>query len=758
MKIRPLSLLFLTFCAGSAWAIEPFVIKDIRVEGIQRTEAGTVFSYMPVKAGDTLDDEKAAATIKALFATGFFKDVRLEHEGGVLIVQVQERPAVGLIEFKGIKEFNKDQLKDGLKQTGLAEGRVFDRSLLEKAEQEMKRQYLSRGKYAAEIKTTVTPLERNRVAVQFDVDEGEVAKIRQINIVGAEAYREKDLLSLFTLTTPSWLSWYTKNDQYSKQKLSGDLETLRSFYLNRGYLEFAIDSTQVQIGADKQDIFITLSITEGKRYTVSDIKVAGEPILSEAELRKLVKMRSGEAFSRERLTESTKAISDRLGNDGFAFANVNAVPELDKANQRVAFTFFIDPGRKVYVRQINISGNNRTRDEVIRREVRQSESGWYAQDKINRSRERLENLGYFKEVNVETPAVPGTTDQVDMNIAVDEKATGNILAGAGFSSSEGFVLSGSVTQSNVLGSGNYLSVQVNTSKVSRTYSLSYTNPYYTDDGVSLGFDVYTRKTDASSLSISSYATSSIGAGLRSGVPLNETDSINFGLGIDSTKLELFDSASTLYRDFVSTFGSDYTTLRGDVSWARDTLDSRTFPTRGIVQRASGEMGLPGGTLHYYKASFQQQWYHPLARDYTLMLNGEIGIANGLGSDPLPFFKNLYAGGISSVRGYKSGALGPKDSNGEAIGGGRRLVGNAEFYFPLPGLGQDKSVRLSAFMDAGTVVGANDSFSTNELRFSTGLGVNWVSPVGPLRFSLAKPLNAKTGDKTEAFQFQLGSVF
>lgn len=758
MKIRPLILFLLACCGGRAWAIEPFVIKDIRVEGIQRTEAGTVFSYMPVKAGDTLDDEKAAATIRALFATGFFKDVRLEYEGGVLIVQVQERPAVGLIEFKGIKEFNKDQLKDGLKQTGLAEGRVFDRSLLDKAEQEMKRQYLSRGKYAAEIKTTVTPLERNRVAIQFDVDEGDVAKIRQINIVGAEAFREKDLLKLFTLTPPNLLSWYTKNDQYSKQKLAGDLETLRSYYLNRGYLEFTIDSTQVQIGADKKDIYITLNITEGKRYTISDIKVAGEPTISEAELRKLVKMRSGEVFSREKLTESTKAIADRLGNDGFAFANVNAVPEMDKANQRVAFTFFVDPGRKVYVRRINVSGNDRTRDEVIRREVRQSEGGFYAQDKIGRTRERLDNLGYFKEVNVETPAVPGTTDQVDMNIVVDEKATGNILAGAGFSSSEGFVLSGSVSQSNVLGSGNHLAVQINTSKVNKTYSLSYTNPYYTDDGVSLGFDGYLRKTDSSSLSITSYNTSSVGFGARSGIPLNETDSINFGLGVDRTKLDLTDNASTLYRDFVDRAGSSYTTLRGDASWARDSLDSRVLPTRGIVQRASGEIGLPGGTLHYYKMNYQHQWYHPLAKDYTLMLNGEIGIANGLANDQLPFFKNYYAGGISSVRGFKSGTLGPKDTNGDAIGGGRRLVGNAELFFPAPGLGQDKSIRLSAFFDVGTIVAASQSFSADHVRYSTGVGLNWVSPVGPLRFSLAKPLNKKLGDKGEVFQFQLGSVF
>jgi len=406
MKFRIL-FLFLVWmaCAGRVFAFEPFVIKDIRVEGIQRTEAGTVFSYMPVKVGDTLTDEKAAATIKALFATGFFKDVQLEHQNGVLIVQVQERPAIGQIEFNGLKEFSKEQMKEGFKQIGLAEGRIFDRALLDKAEQEMKRQYLSRGKYAAEVKTTVTPLERNRVAIQFDVNEGEAAKIRQINIVGAKTYREKDLLALFTLTPPTWLTWYTKNDQYSKQKLAGDLETLRSYYLNRGYLEFNIDSTQVQISPNKRDIYITVNISEGKRYTVSDIKVAGDLTLKEAELRKLITLHSGEVFSREKLTASSKAIADRLGNEGYAFANVNAVPEMDKEHQRVAFTFFIDPGRKVYVRRISVAGNTKTRDEVIRREVRQSEGGWYDQEKIKRSRERLDRLDYFKSVNIETPAV-----------------------------------------------------------------------------------------------------------------------------------------------------------------------------------------------------------------------------------------------------------------------------------------------------------------------------------------------------------------
>ncbi len=754
-------LLLLALCCASihpAFALDPFKIKDIRIEGIQRTEAGTVFSYMPVKVGDTMDNEKAAATIKALFATGFFKDVRLEYDKDVLIVQVQERPAIGQVDLIGLKEFPPEQIKEAFKQIGLSEGRIFDRSLLDKAEQEMKRQYLAKGKYSAPVKTTVTPLERNRVAIRFDVEEGDFAKIKQINIVGAETFREKDLLSLMSLSTSNWLSWYTKSDQYSKQKLSGDLETIRSHYLNRGYLEFNVDSTQVQISADKRDIFVTINIMEGKRYIVSDIKVAGEPTLSEAELRKLVKLRSGEVFSREKLTASSKAISDRLGNDGYAFANVNAVPELDKENQRVAFTFFVDPGRRVYIRRINVAGNTRTRDEVIRREVRQAEGGWYAQDKVNRSRERLDLLGFFKEVNVETPPVAGTTDQVDLNVRVDEKSTGNILAGAGFSSSEGIVLSGSVSQPNVLGSGNFLSVQVNTSKVNKTYSISYTNPYYTDDGVSLGGDIYTRKTEAGSLSVSNFTTESIGFGLRTGVPLNETDSINFGLGLDRTKLTLFTDSNQLYRDFVTQFGSSYTTLRGDISFARESLDSRITPTRGTVQRVSGEFGLPGGSLNYYKLSYQHSKYFPLSRDLTLLLNGEIGLADGLGKDPLPFFKNFYAGGISSVRGFRTGTIGPKDSNGDAIGGGRRIIVNSELLTTVPGLGQDKSVRLSVFLVAGTIEAAGASFSANNVRYSSGLGVYWVSPIGPLRFSYAFPLNAKDTDRKEGFQFQLGGVF
>lgn len=758
MKLKILPLLLMSLFAAPALAVEPFVIKDIRVEGIQRTEAGTVFSYLPVKVGEKLDDEKAAAAIRALFATGFFKDVRLEVENDVLIVMLQERPAISQIDFVGLKEFNKDQLKDGLKAIGLAESRIFDKALLEKAEQELKRQYLSKGKYAMTVTTTVTPLERNRVAINFNVVEGDVANIREINIVGNEAFKEKDLLDLFVLSTPGWMTWFTKNDQYSKQKLSADLETLRSHYLNRGYLEFNVDSTQVSITPDKQQIYITINLTEGQKYSVSDIKLGGEMLVAEEELRKLIKIKPGEIFSREKLTESTKAISDRLGNDGYAFANVNAVPELDKEKHLAAFTFFVDPGRRVYVRRINIAGNTRTRDEVIRREMRQLEGGWYAADKIARSRVRLERLTYFGDINVETPAVPGTTDQVDMNINVTEKPTGSIMAGAGFSSSEGLILSGSITQANVFGSGNYLSTQVNSGKINTVYSVSYTNPYFTQDGISRGFDVYKRKVDSSSLSIAQYNTNSLGVGVRFGIPLSETNTLNLGLAAESLDLTVFAASPQRYKDYVANSGEKNTTLRFDAGIARDSRDSLTYPTTGLYQRAFGEFGLPGGDLKYYKLSYQQQWFYPVSRTFTLMLNGEAGVAGSYGEKEYPFFKNFYAGGNTSVRGYRSSSLGLKDPDGNAYGGTRRVVGNAEVLFPFPGMHNDKSVRMSLFVDGGAVYGSGQKIGADELRFSTGLAVSWFSPMGPMKFSLARPLNKKDGDKPEVFQFLLGTVF
>jgi outer membrane protein insertion porin family len=759
MKYSVLAGLVSALIASSAAAFDPFVVRDIRVEGIQRTEAGTVFSYLPVKVGDTLTDDKAAQAIKLLFGTGFFKDVRLEVEGNVLVVQIEERPAIASLEFTGTRAFDKENLRKGLREVGLSESRIFDRSLVERAEQELKRQYLSQGHYAAQITTTVTPLERNRVGITFAVDEGEIAKIKQINIVGAKSFKEKDLLELFNLRTPGWLTWYTKNDQYSKQKLSGDLETLRSYYLDRGFVEFNIESTQVSISTDKQDIFITVNVSEGDRYSVSSVKLAGELLLPEDELLKLVTIKPGSMFSRGEVTATTKAIADRLGNDGYAFANVNAAPELDKDKKQVAFTLFVDPGRRVYVRRIQVQGNTRSRDEVIRREMRQMEATWYDGERINKSRTRVDRLGYFEEVTIETPAVPGTTDQVDLNVNVKEKPTGNLMLGAGLSSSEGLVFSGSVQQQNLFGSGKHVGVGFNTSKITKLYSFSYTDPYHTVDGISRGFDVYMRDTDTSKVTtIATYATKSIGGGVRYGIPIGEDDTVNFGLAYDSTQIKTTTYTPQRFKDFLTQYGDKFSGLIGTLGWSKETLDSRIYPMKGYVARIGGEVGL-GSTLRYYRTNLQYQHYYPIGRDYTLMLNGEFGLADGFGGKPLPFYKYYYGGGVGSVRGYKAGSLGPMDTTTEErLGGDRRLVANAEFLFPMPGGGLDKSFRLGAFVDAGWVWGVGEKMNVSDMRYSVGLSLAWTSPLGPLKFSLAQPLNQKDSDKVQRLQFQMGTVF
>ena len=760
MKVKYLVALVSVFCASVSWASEPFVVKDIRVEGIQRTEAGTVFSYLPVKVGDTLDDEKAAAAIKALYATGFFKDVRLESDNGVLLVVVEERPAIAQISIVGAKEFEKDKLKEGLKQAGLAESRIFDRSVLERAEQELKNQYISRGKYAVKITTTTTPLERNRVGINFQVDEGKTAKIRKINIVGNKAFKEKELLSAFVLRTPGLLTWFSKEDQYSKQKLGADLESLRSYYLNRGYLEFSIESTQVSITPDMQDIYITVNIAEGPQFKVSEIKLAGELLVPEAELRKLIKLGEGEVFSREKLTESVKLITDRLGDDGYAFANVNASPQLDKEKQQVAFTFFIDPGRRVYVRRINITGNNRTRDEVIRREMRQFEGGWYSTSKINRSKQRIDRLNYFNSVSLETPAVEGATDQIDVNVEVKEKATGAVMFGAGYSNMEGLILSGSVAQDNIFGTGKLVNLMVNTGSVNKTYSLSYTDPYFTRDGITGGFDLYKRTLNTSTLvSVNSFNTDTTGAGMRFGIPLNENDNVLAGLAAETTTIDLGASSPQRNIDFVQKFGRTTLNIPATISWRRDGRDSAIWTTSGTTQSVFAEAGLPGGDLTYYKLNYALRWYYPLTDTFTLMLNGELGYGNGYNGKELPFFKNFFAGGNTSVRGYNISSLGPRDSNNRTLGGNKRVVGSMEVLFPMPGMRNDRSVRLSAFMDAGTVYGPDGVIPAQEgLRYSAGLAVMWISPMGPLKVSVAQPINNQPGDNLQRFQFQFGQQF
>ncbi len=750
-------ILFL-LCISHAWAIEPFTVKDIRVEGIQRTEAGTVFSYLPVKVGDTMGNEQAAAAIHALYATGFFRDVKLKVDHGVLIVQVQERPSIASIEVNGVKDFPKDQLKESMKYAGLAEARIFDKGALDKAVQELKRQYVARGKYAVKVTTTVTELERNRVSIVFNVVEGDVSKIKKINLIGNHVYPESQLLDMMKLGTPGLFAWFSSNDQYSKQKLSADLETLRSFYMDNGYLEFNIDSTQVSISPDKKDIYITINLTEGEKYTVAKVSVSGDTIVPKAEIEKLVLVKPGDTFSRKDMTETSKKIGERLGREGYAFANVNAIPDIDKEKHQVSFNFVVDPGQRVYIRRINITGNNKTRDEVIRREFRQTEDEWFDVEKIKKSKQRVDKLDFFSEVNIETPAVQGAADQVDVNMSVKEKSTGSISVGAGFSSGEGLVLTGSVSQANLFGSGNFLSTQVNTGKLNQVYSISYTNPYYTDDGVSRGFDIYKRNTDSQSTAVSQYSSHNVGGGVRFGVPIGEDQSINYGLAAENTQLGLFQTSSTRLIEYINIYGTTSNSLLGTIGWGRNSLDSAIYTTEGTMQRAYAEIALPVLDTRYYKLNYQHQWFHPLNKDFTLMLHGEVGIGGGYDGQDLPFFKNFYAGGPGSVRGYEANSLGPRDTRGAVLGGPRRALIGAELLAPFPGTGNEKSVRLSGFVDGGGVYGPGDLPGSAGMRYSTGVAVTWISPVGPLKFSYAVPINKQPVDLLQRFQFTLGTVF
>ncbi|MFJ7566023.1 outer membrane protein assembly factor BamA [Herminiimonas sp. NPDC097707] len=773
-------------CSGYAQAADPFTVKDIRVEGIQRTEAGTVFSYLPVRVGETFTDEKGATAIKALYATGFFKDVRIEVEGNVLVVFVEERPAIASVEFSGTKEFDKVQLTKALKEIGVGESRIFDKALVDRAEQELKRQYLSRGLYGVLITTTVTPVERNRVSINFAVDEGDVSRIKNINIIGSKVFSEKDLIKMLSLRTPGWFTWYSKADQYSKQKLAGDIETLKSYYQNRGYIEMQIESTQVSISPDKKDIYITININEGEKYTVSDIKLEGEMFGREAELNSLLQLKKGDVYSGEKLTASTKSISERMGNFGYAFANVNANPKIDRDKKEVAFTVMIDPGKRVYVRNINIAGNTKTRDEVIRRELRQFENSWYDGEKIKLSRDRVDRLDYFTDVTIETPDVPGKTDQVDINLGVTEKPTGNIMLGAGFSSNEKLTLSGGINQTNAFGSGNTIGVDVNTSRLNRTIAVSSTNPYFTDDGISRSYQAFIRTTRPPTINAGDYRIRTTGGNIKFGVPFSEFDTVFFGAGVERTEVEVYKGLSPSYADSPEVYQRYVNSMKGlpfpadftgypdgkrsasatgiplTAAWQRDNRDSALVPTKGRYQRANFEIS-PAGDSNYFRTTYQHQWFKPLfGGSTTLALNGEINYGKGLGGKDYPIFKNFYAGGIGSVRGYEGSSIGPKATNGDPLGGSSRIIANAELQFPFPGSGTDRTLRWFTFFDAGNVYA--DGFGSGGMKTSVGLGMSWVSPLGPLKLSFGKALNANTDgppnqrDRTQAFQFQMGTGF
>jgi outer membrane protein insertion porin family len=748
-------LLTLLLC-GSAGAFEPFEVTDIRVEGLERISPGTVFNYLPIKVGDTVNSGDTVNAVKALFKTGFFSDVRIERDGSVLVVYVKERAAISSIKITGNKDLETDKLLEGLKDIGLAEGRVFDRSLLDKVEQELRRQYFSRGKYEVKIQTTITPLERNRVGILIEISEGDAARIKQINIVGNHRFTEKELRKGFTLDTPNWLSFITKNDQYSKQKLAADLETLRSFYLDRGYLNFSIISTQVSITPDKRDIYITINITEGEQYKIKEVTLSGKLVLKPEELFPLVKINPGDVFSRKRVTEAVDRISAKLGDQGYAFANVNTVPDVDKAKKEVSLAFVVDPGKRVYVRRVNLKGNVVTRDEVLRREMRQMEAGWFSAEKVDRSRGRLQKLGYFKDVNVETPAVPGTTDQVDVDYSVTETSSGSITAGVGYAQTSGILFNASVSQDNFLGSGNRVSFAFNNSNVTTIYNFYYTNPYYTINGVSRGFGLYYKKTNADQANISSYSTDTYGANVNYGIPINEFDTVRVSPEFQNLKLKETNDSPNQVIDFIQQHGNDYNTVTLNSSWSHDTRNKVLLTDEGGLQSLSLAVAVPGSDLEYYKLNYEQRRYVPLTRNLTLSMHAQLGYGNGYGSyNNLPFFENYFAGGVRSVRGFEDNTLGPTDSNGNPIGGSVQVVGGTEVLFPAPFMEDSKSFRLGTFLDIGNVYSDLSSFDAGELRYSVGVSALWISPMGPLSISLGFPLNASGSDKVQNFQFTVG---
>ncbi|NVZ36400.1 outer membrane protein assembly factor BamA [Pseudomonas sp. A4002] len=769
---------------------EAFKISDIRINGLQRVSAGSVFGALPLNVGDEADDRRLVDSTRALFKTGFFQDIQLSRDGTVLIINVVERPSVSSIEFEGNKAISTEDLLKGMKQSGLAEGEIFQRATLEGMRNELQRQYVAQGRYSATVDTEVLPQPRNRVGLKVKIDEGSVAAIQHINVVGNHVFTDKELIGTFTLKTSNWLSFFTNDDKYAREKLTGDLERLRSYYLDRGYINMDITSTQVSITPDKKHVYITVNINEGEKYTVRDVTLSGDLKVPQDQLEALLLVQKGQVFSRKLMTTTSDLITRRLGNDGYTFANVNGMPTPHDEDHSVDIVFAVDPGKRAYVNRINFRGNTKTDDQVLRREMRQMEGGWASTYLIDQSKVRLERLGFFKEVNVETPAVAGVDDQLDVNYAVEEQASGSITASVGFAQDAGLILGGSITQNNFLGTGDYASLGLTRSQYQSKYNIGFTNPYFTPDGVSLGYNAFYSATDYNNYyddgsGVSYYSINSYGLGATLGYPINETSRLSFGLTVQHDSIDPGIYSSDEIYDFLQREGSEFTNFKANLGWSESTLNKGVMPTRGYSQNLNLTVTLPGSDLSFYKLDYSGQTFVPITNSTTLRLHTKLGYANGYGStDGLPFYENYTAGGEGSVRGFESGTLGPRstpatgayasagqqyysDRSPEALGGNILITGGAEYLFPMPFLKDNKSVRTSVFWDVGNVYSDKCALSTtqgcngvdlSQLGASVGVGATWYSPLGPLSINLALPVRTPENATKQVFQFSMGQNF
>ena len=801
MKFTFISLFLVVFSVFAQAA--SFKVEDIRVDGLQRVSAGTVFSAFPINIGDRVDDQSLAKATKSLFRTGYFNDIEILRDGKILIVKLVELPTITELEIEGNSAIETEQLKEGLKQAGLAEGYVFKRSTLERLELELERQYVSQGRYDARIDTDVKKLPRNRVALKINVEEGSVASISHINVVGNTAFDKEELLTQFELKPSNLWSWYKSDDKYSREKLGGDLERLRSYYLDRGYIRFNVESTQVSLSPNKEDVFISVNVHEGDVYKVKNVALAGDLIVDEDILNKLIIVKEDDTFSRRKLTLTQDLIAKRLGNEGFTFASVNGVPKIDDENKTVDLTFFVEPGKRTYVRRINFTGNESTMDEVLRREMVQMEGGWASTELIEQSKSRLEQLGFFKGVNVETPKVPGTDDLIDVNYNVEEQPSGSLNLSIGYSSSDGMIIGSSVSQNNFMGTGKKMSTSINKTDAVTSLNLSFNNPYYTVDGISRGYSLFYSQTDFSELSLSDYNTDTYGGRSTFGFPINSRERLSFSVEVSNTEMQVSDAAPMEIQNFIVDQGEEFAELTLGSQWSWTTLNRGLFPTAGAKQSLAFEATVPGSELEYYRVTYNAQKYFPIKGEWTFRIRTELGFGDGYGdTEELPFFRNFRAGGVGSVRGFTTNSLGPKgvvaaagqdvDLDGNefepeddflyredtnSLGGNLLTEASMELVFPLPFVEDQRSMRSVLFMDAGNVFdtkclvltetdgtdstthpGCIEGFDVDEIRVGAGVSLTWVTAIGPLTFTFARDLNSKDGDETEGFEFSLGQVF